>query len=112
MKPFIFLIILVFSIFGFSEFLHILKLHLIFPKRKMCSHLVINLQNENAEKQLLYALEQYNWLGEAYADFLVLNCDNLNDEVYERCKKIAQKYGINYPERIWLSRKEEKWKPF
>ena len=100
MQPIILIVLLVFAIFGFSEFLHILKLYLIFPKRKMCSHLVINLQNETAEKQLLYAIEQYNWFGAGYADFLVLNCDNLNDDVYERCKKIAQKYDIKYPERI------------
>jgi hypothetical protein len=30
--------------------------------------------------------------------------------VYERCKKIAQKYDIKYPERIWFFRKDEKWK--
>ena len=100
MQPIIFIIILFFAILGFSEFLHILKLFIIFPKRKMCSHIVINLQNDYAEKQLLYAVEQYTWLGSGYADFLVLDCSNLDDEVYKRCKIIAQKYDINYPERI------------
>lgn len=100
MKPFVLIILLVFAIFGFSEFLHILKLHFIFPKRKMYSHLVINLQNTTAEKQLLYAIEQYNWFGTGYADFLVLNCENLSNDVYNRCKKIAEKYDIKYPERI------------
>ncbi len=100
MKPIIFIIIFVFAIFGLSEFLHILKLYFIFPKRKMYSHLVINLQNNTAEKQLLYAYEQYTWHGEGYADFLVFNCDNLSDEVYERCRVIANKYGLKYPERI------------
>ncbi len=100
MQPIVFIILLIFAIFGFSEFLHILKGFLIFPKRKMCSHIVINLQNETAEKQLLYAIEKYTWFGSGYADFLVLNCENLSDEVYERCKKIAQKYDIKYPERI------------
>lgn len=100
MKTLFCVVILFFAVFGLSEFLHILKLHLIFPKRKMCSHLVINLQNNTAEQQLLFACEQLNWHRGAFADFIVPYCDNLDNATYLRCKEIAEKYGINYPERI------------
>ena len=96
----LFLILLTFAVFGFSEFLHILRLKFIFPKRKMYSHLVINLQNSTAEKQLIYACEQMLWYGGNYADFIVPDVSALNEESYKNCKEIAQKYGINFPEKF------------
>ncbi len=100
MKTVLFFVILVFAVFGLSEFLHILKLFWIFPKRKLWAHLFVNLQNETAEKQVLFACEQYIWHGKNFADFIVLNADNLNTENYEKCKNIADKYGIKITERI------------
>ena len=100
MKAIIFLIILVFAVFGFSEFLHLLKLRLIFPRRRLCAHFVINLQNDTAEKQLLYVCEQYKWHGKSFADFIVPFCDNLDDDTFERTREIAQEHGIKFPERI------------
>ncbi len=95
----LFIILLIFGVFGFSEFLHILRLKVIFPKRKMYSHLVINLQNGTAEKQLMYACEQMLWYGKNYADFIVPNVSALDDESYKNCKEIAQKYGVKFPEK-------------
>jgi len=95
----LFLSLLVFAVFGFSEFLHILRLKIIFPKRKMYAHIVINLQKDTAEKQLLYACEQWLWYGKNYADFIVPNVSALDDESYENCKQIAQKYGVKFPEK-------------
>ncbi len=100
MKAVIFLIFLVFAVFGFSEFLHIAKLFTIFPKRKLYSHIVVNLQNSTAEKQLLYIREQYSWHGSNFADFVVFYADNLDDETYRRCKELADKYGLDFPKRI------------
>ena len=93
MKMLLSLVLLIFAVFGFSEFLHILKLKIIFPRRKMCSHIVVNLQNDTAEKQLLYACEQYNWHRGDFADFIVLSCENLDDETDIRCSEIAKKYN-------------------
>jgi hypothetical protein len=100
MKIIIFLIILGFAVFGFSEFLHLIKLKFIFPKAKLYAHLVINLQNDTAEKQLLYVCEQYNWHGKSFADFIVPFCDNLDNDTFERTREIAQNYGVKLPERI------------
>ena len=100
MKVFLLFVLVCFAVFGLSEFLHILKLRLIFPKRKLYAHLVINLQNATAEKQLLYVCEQYNWHRGAFADFIVPFCDNLDNETYERCKKIAEKYDVKFPEKV------------
>lgn len=100
MKTVLILVCIVFAVFGLGEFLHILKLFAIFPHRKLWAHLVVNLQNETAEKQTLYVCEQYIWHGENFADFIVLNADNLSRENYERCKNIADKYGIKITERV------------
>lgn len=102
MWDFIILLTLAFAIFGLTEFLHILKLFIIFPKRKMNSHLIINLQNNLAESQLTYVCEQYRWLGTQYAENIHLICDYIDDDTYFRCKQIADKYGITIKRKFDL----------
>lgn len=89
-----FVLILIFAVFGFSEFLHILKLYIVFPKAKIHSQLVVRLKNDTAEKQTLHTCEQFCWYGKRFADSVTFECEELDSEVYERCKKIGIKYGI------------------
>ncbi len=97
MENVILVVLLIFAIFGFSEFLHILKLFIIFPKSKIDSQLVIKLKNATAIKQTVYTCEQFCWYGKRFADSLKFECSDLDDEIYESCRKIAQKYGIKIP---------------
>lgn len=94
MKIVLMILCIVFAVFGLSEFLHIVKLFFIFPKRKLWAHIVVNLQNETAEKQILYVCEQYKWHGKSFADFIVFNANSLNEENYSHAKIIAEKYGF------------------
>lgn len=94
MEIFCLLGLLCFAIFGFSEFLHILKLHIVFPKAKINSVLVVKLFNVTAENQALYACEQYRWYGKRFADTITFDCTKLSVDVYKRCQKICEKYGI------------------
>ncbi len=87
-------IFVLFAIFGLSEFLHIIKLRIIFPKARVDSQLVIKLKNDIAEKQTLYICEQFCWYGKKFADSLRFNCEDIDEEVYERCRCITKKYGI------------------
>ena len=89
-----FFVFLLFSIFGFCEMIHLIKIKFIFPKRKMNSQLVIYLDNNTAEQQLIFAGEQYRWLGNKFADSIFANNSNLDFETYLRCKEIAEKYNI------------------
>ena len=89
-----FFALLLFSIFGFCEMIHLIKLKIIFPKRKMNSQLVIFLDNNTAEQQLIFAGEQFRWLGSKFADSIFANNSNLDFETYLRCKEIAEKYNI------------------
>ena len=89
-----FFIILVFAVFGLCETVHLIKLKFIFPKRKMNSKLVIILDDETAEKQLIFAGEQYLWLGDKFADSIYADNSKLSFETYLRCKEIARKYNI------------------
>ena len=91
-----FFILLIFAIFGFCEALHLLKLLILFPKRNMNSQLIISLKNETAEKQLIFAGEQYLWLGDKFADSILADYSSLDKATYLRCKKIAQKYNIKF----------------
>ncbi len=92
-----FFILLIFAIFGFCEAAHLLKLIILFPKRRMNSQLIIRLDNETAEKQLIFAGEQYLWLGNKFADSVLADNSMLDESTYLRCKKIARKYNIIFP---------------
>lgn len=94
MKIVLMLLCIVFAVFGLSEFLHIVRLFFIFPKRKLWAHIVVNLQNETAQKQILYVCEQYKWHGKSFADFIVFNGSALSEENYLYAKIIAEKYGF------------------
>lgn len=87
-------VLLIFALFGFSEFLHILKLFIAFPRAKINSRLIVRLKNSIAEKQLLHTCEQFCWYGKRFANDICFECEDLESEVYERCKKIAARYGI------------------
>lgn len=60
----------------------------------MNTKLIIYLENETAEKQLMFAGEQYLWLGNKYADTVIADNTRLDFGTYMRCKKIAEKYNI------------------
>lgn len=94
MQYFCFIILLVFAIFGFSEFLHILKLFIVFPKAKINSCLVVKLKNATAEKQMLHTCEQFCWYGKRFADSITFKYEGLDEPIFERCQKIAQRYGM------------------
>ena len=100
MKIVFLVVVLLFAIFGLSEFLHILKLKIIFPKKNLNSHVVVNLQNGIAEKQLFFVCEQMRWYGKNYADFIIPIVSNLDEESYINCKQIAEKYGVIIPEEF------------
>lgn len=94
MEIFCLLGLLLFAVFGLSEFLHIIKLHILFPKAKINSTLIVKLSNATAENQTLYACEQFFWYGKRFADSVCFDCKDLSYDVYKRCQKICEKYGI------------------
>lgn len=95
MKVLAYIIILVLAVFGFSEFLHTVKLKIIFPKAQINSCLIVKLKDETALKQTEYACEQFSWYGKRFADSLQFNCDLLSDDIRLQCKAIAERYGID-----------------
>ncbi|MBE6787679.1 MAG: hypothetical protein E7537_04965 [Ruminococcaceae bacterium] len=100
MKTVLIVMCFIFAVFGISEFLHAVKLYFAFPKRKLWAHIVVNLQNDTAEKQISFVCEQYLWHGADYADFIVFNGNNLCEETYERANNVAQKYGFEVSRTI------------
>ena len=81
---FLLFVFLALFIFGLCEFLHLLYLFMIFPKRKMGTTLVVMLDETNAIKQIIFAGEQLRWLGDKYADRVIAVAENLSEEVIER----------------------------
>lgn len=83
-----------FAIFGLTELIHIIKLWLIFPKRRMNCYLIINLKNSTAEKQLAFAYEQISWFAGDYADYIIGLCDDLDNSTLQKCKNFAKNRSI------------------
>lgn len=88
--------VLLLSVFGLCEILHLIKLRFIFKKRKMHSTLFLILEKDTAKNQLCFAGEQYFWLGTKYAEKIVAIGNGLDDETATECKKIAEYYGISF----------------
>ena len=94
MKLLFFIVLIIFAVFGLSEFLHILKMkyHKDISFKKL--NIIVVLCNDDAEKQLIYIGEQYRWYGLKIFSRLVFDTRKLDKEKYEKCKKIAVDYGF------------------
>lgn len=96
MKLLLFFLFLLLAIFGLCEFLHLIKLLLVFPKREMNSTLVVMLREETAIKQTVFAVEQLKWLGNKYADRVIIVAENLSTDTLHECERLAKKYNLKF----------------
>ncbi len=96
MKLLLFFVCLIFFILGLCEFFHLLKCFLIFPKRKMHSTLVVILQENTAVNQIVFAGEQYKWLGSKLCERVIIVADGLSEEIVAECEKLATKYNFKF----------------
>lgn len=96
MKMVAFLIVLVFAVFGFSEFLHIVKSFLYFRKTETGITLLVDLKEEIAEKQVMYVCENYVWYGKRQADRIVFKTDSISAQTSDNCREIVLKYGMKF----------------
>ena len=87
-------VFLVLFIFGLCEFLHYLYLFFVFPKRSMNSTLVVMLNKKNAIKQIVYAGEQLRWLGDKYADRVLVVAEDFDEDLLNECELLALKYNL------------------
>lgn len=96
MKLLLISLVLIFSVLGLCEFLHLLKCFLLFPKRKMNSTLVVMLKEETAVNQTVFAGEQYKWLGSKLADRVLIVASGLKTETVEECERLAARYNLKF----------------
>lgn len=87
-------VFLVLFIFGLCEFIHLLHMFLIFPNRRMNSTLVVMLNEETALNQIIYAGEQMRWLGDKFADRVLLVAENLDEVLLFECEELSLKYNF------------------
>lgn len=89
-------IFLVLFIFGLCEFLHWIYLIFIFPKRKMNSTMVVMLDKETAIRQIIFAGEQLRWLGDKYAERVLIVAENFSNELLFECEELSHKYNLKF----------------
>ena len=82
------------AIIGLAEIIHALKLLLISPSKTAYRILVIYPDNENFEGQLLHVSERRKWLGDGYADKIVVLSSALCRKNREECNGLASRLGF------------------
>ena len=87
-------LMLVPTMLGIAELIHMLKSSIINKKGKIFSYIVVVLENETAVSQLLYQIEKYKWQGNRYAQNIVAINSYLDEENEKLCGEIAKKYGV------------------
>ena len=88
--------VMVLSVLGLSELIHMIKTGLNSSGKGAISYSLLILTDDNPERQLIFAAEQQLWLGRAYSDLIIGLDTGLSDESNKACRSIAQKYGIIY----------------
>ncbi len=96
MQTVFFLVVLVFAVLGFSEFLHIIKSFINSKNAKTGTTLFVDLKDGIAEKQVIYVCENSVWYGKRYADSVVFKTDGIDEKTRENCRHIALKYGLKF----------------
>lgn len=96
MKFLLLVFVLIFSVLGFAEFLHGLRMLFNKPKHKAITYSVVLLSGVDAPEQLSYSAEQLLWYGKAYADNVIAINSGLSADVDLVCKDLAEKYSILY----------------
>lgn len=87
----IFCVFLVPAMLGMAEMLHLLKVYIISPEKKMKKYLIVFLKDENSVRQLLCLLEEYNWIGKKYAERIIAVNMGLKEEDYKKALNTANK---------------------
>ena len=103
-------LILCLSVLGLAELLHGINLRLASPHRKAVTYSVVLLKGEDAEQQLIFAIERQKWLGNVYSDYIVAVNNGLNEKSDKACRYIAEKYGAFYLDLYEFKKKVEELK--
>lgn len=96
MQTVVFLVVLVFAVLGFSEFLHIIKSFLNSKGAKTGTTLIVDLKDGIAENQVIYVCENLVWYGKRYADNVVFKTNKIDEKTRENCRYIALRYGFEF----------------
>lgn len=87
-------LLLIPTMFGLAEMLHLFKIHIISRKRPPQKCLLIGLKDDEAEFELLRVVEEYRWNGKKYAEKIIAVNYGLGDVAKQRCFEIAKENDI------------------
>ena len=99
-KTLILTVAAVFACLGICDFLHTVKLFLLFPGIKTSSYCVVFLKGDYAIDQLRYLADKHRWYGDEYCGRIIAVADDLSDTQIAACERFC--YGLN----IYLCRFE------
>lgn len=88
-----------FCIVGLAEILHALKQFLLKPKKYPQIKAAVYLSDSPIE-ELSSILDEYKWSKTVKAQSLTVICDDISQEDYFECEKIAEKYGVEIQRKL------------
>lgn len=99
-EAFLFIVTVLLAIIGLGEFLHWICYVILKPKKHAHMVLVVYLTEDDAECQMLAALEELRWHGKRYADSLVAVTENISDEKKAICRSRFCGKGVFFTESV------------
>ena len=88
------IIIAVLCVFGITEVIHILKQKIITSKIMPETRLVVYLKGDTPDLQLAGIINEYNWYKSLKPKRIIAVYSDIDGDVLENCKKIAERNGV------------------
>lgn len=104
-------LLLCLSMLGLAELLHGIKMRLTAPRHRALTYSVVLLSGDDPEDQLLFAVGQKMWLGNAYSDYIIAVNNGLDEKGDKACRFIAERYGVQYLTPIELKAEIDEYIP-
>ena len=95
----IYLFLIFLAVIGLCDLIHTIRILFLRPHKNNGKVLLCFLNNNFAELQLAFIIEQYKWHGNKYCDKIVaVDCQH-NDDVSNRCYALSQRHEIEFLKR-------------
>lgn len=90
----LFFLALIPTMLGLAELLHIAKIHILSPKKRLPTYILVDLGDGAPQLQLSLIVEKFRWLGKRYAERIIAVYSDISEKDLYECEKIAEEYNI------------------
>lgn len=97
-KAVLIIILSLLTIFGICETIHAFCMLFLTPKKPVKNYLLLYLSNDKAYSQLKFAIEQFHWYGNNYAERIVAITDDVDEYQLDICRSFLNNNSVIFCE--------------